>query len=152
MMRLFFLNTILLSLVLSCSPARDYKHSEGLKFDMQDWTKDERLERPFLINRDVNAKLSEGEETLYLPAKLFRNTSIKTVYFEDMKSESVEFIEGGKPRYKVNFTPADKIIDEKPYSLEKDEAVIDISTQGIKRTILIKDIRIPFNEKGYSKP
>ncbi len=152
MMRLFFLSTIILTLIISCSPARDYKHSEGLKFDMQDWTKDERLEQPFLINSDVNEKLSEGEETLYLPANLFRNTSINTVYFEDMKSESVEFIDGGKPRFKVNFTPNDKVIDDKPYSLEDDEAVIDISTQGIKRTILIKDIRIPFGKKEYSKP
>ena len=128
---------------MSCSPTQDFQHREGLKFDIQDWSNDERLERPFLVNGEINENLNANEDLLYFPAELFRNTQIDNVYFEDMVSEEVKYIDGTKPRYQVHFSHPINVSDELPYTLRDDEAAMKITTNGIERVILIKDIRIP---------
>ncbi len=142
-MKLLYLNILIILILAACSPARDYQHSEGLKFDKEDWTKDGRFERPYILNSEMSQDVKTGEEVLYLPAELFRNTSINTVYYEDKKSRNIQYNENGNPKFIVTFSPEHKMDEKSPYSLNKDEAVLDISTEGIDRTILIDDIRIP---------
>ncbi|MGB5980794.1 MAG: hypothetical protein WBG46_01495 [Nonlabens sp.] len=143
---------LMLIIVFSCSPTKDYQSHDGLTFKDLDW-KDEKLERPFLINSDVSKKLTESEKKLYLPARLFKNSRIDHVYFDGMKSDNVEMIDGEKPRYQIYLNKNDHKVDNIPYNLAPDEAVLQITVfnsskkiQVVNHEKLIKiaDIRVPF--------
>lgn len=132
--------------ILSCSPAKNFQNHYGLTFKDLDW-KDGKLERPFLINSDVSNKLTESEKKLYLPARLFENTIIEHVFFNGMKSDSIEMIDGEKPRYQIYFNKKKHEVLDLPYELKKDEAVVKIkvvNNNEHQKLIKIQDIRVPF--------
>jgi len=135
--------------VVSCAPTDHYHYQkhQGLTFDDIDWLNDEKLERPFLITSEVSHNCDVNTKRLYLPAKLFKNTEIEYVFFDGMKSETVDFVEGENPRYRVNFNLRNQKIEEIPFSLEPDQAVVGIDVLGRKKVIKIEDIRVPFYRK-----
>ncbi len=138
----------ILIFVGSCSPADTYQKHRGLTFKNIDWLNDEKLERPFLITSEVSQSCDENTKRLYLPAKLFKNSSIEYVYFENMKSTTVEFVDGEKPRYKITFNLKENHLEDSPYQLEPDQAVVGIKLPDHQKVIKIEDIRVPF----YTKP
>ncbi len=150
-MKTLLLPIVAVLLITSCATNYDYHYHKGLTFDSQDWLKDKKLERPFIINSSVSQKCEDSEEFLYLPAKLFKNTTIEEVYFEDMVSNEITLIDGDKPRYKVRFSFPDHMNEELTYDLNKDQAVIKINSVGKNKTILIKDIRIPYENITVAK-
>ena len=147
-MRPFYLSLLLVTFVISCAPTTHYQKHQGLTFKNIDWLNDEKLERPFLITSEVSQSCDENTKRLYLPARLFKNASIEFVYFDDMKSNVVELVDGEKPRYKVTFKLKEDRLEDFPYQLEPDQAVVGIKLPDHQKIIRIEDIRVPF----YTKP
>ncbi|WP_157111609.1 hypothetical protein [Nonlabens spongiae] len=132
----------------SCAPARNYQNHKGLTFKSTDWLKDKKLERPFLITSEVSQSCSENQKKLYLPANLFKNSQIEKVYFDGMHSQTVEFVDGEKPRYRIWFDIMENQLTDFPYDLEPDQAVIIIKVLQAQKIIKIEDIRVPFYTKA----
>ena len=147
---------LILAIIFSCASPKDYQNHNGLTFKDLDW-KDKKLERPFLINSVVSKKLSETEQKLFLPARLFKNSTIDEVYFDGMKSTDVTLIEGEKPRYQIYLNRKDDKVNSTPFPLELDEAVVKITVYKTRKKnqvvnhekiIKIEDIRVPFYNKN----
>ncbi len=133
---------------LSCS-TKDFEKNYGLRFKEIDWKKS--LERPFIINSDVSPSLEKEKSQLFLPAKLFNNTDITAVYYNNMKSSNVEYIDGEKKRMKISFDGSKDELKNFPYNLEIDQAVVEIAVLKSKKIIRIEDIRVPFYHKDVSE-
>lgn len=129
---------------LSCSTT-DFNNNYGLRFKEIDWEKS--LERPFLVNSDVSPKLTDKQTRLFLPAKLFNNTTITAVYYNNMKSSEIELIEGEKRRIRIDFDRDKHQVKNFPYELEIDQAVVEISVLNSTKIIKIEDMRVPFYHK-----
>lgn len=125
---------------MSCKTTHFEKH-KGLTFKAIDWS--EETERPFIVNNQVNTELGDTL-FLYLPANLFENTKILTVYYDNMVSSNIQKSEDGKNRIKVIFNRVDNTIGDMPYSLEIDQSVLVIMADSIEKTIKLEDIRVPF--------
>lgn len=136
-------------LFLSCKTANFNEHY-GLVFKQIDW--ESGLERPFLINSDVIPELGDTQFKLYLPAKLFKNTTITSVFYRNMKSQKIEVLNDEKNRILVLFDKEKDTIKNTPYDLSPDESVVVIEVNDYQKIIKLEDIRVPFYDKENAKP
>jgi hypothetical protein len=139
-MRLFTIAILLCFSLTSCKTTHFEKH-KGLTFKAIDWS--EKTERPFIVNNQVNVDLG-NTLYLYLPANLFTNTKITWVYYDHMKSSRLEYTKDGQNRIKLTFDRSLNTVNDVPYELEIDQAVVVILVDGHSKTIKLEDIRVPF--------
>jgi hypothetical protein len=126
---------------LSCKTTHFDDHY-GLVFKQIDWQTS--LERPFIINSDVIPNLGDDRFRLYLPADLFENTTITSVYYDEMRSKNITVLNDEKDRVLVLFDKENHLLKTASYELNPDEAVVVIDVNNHRKTIKIEDIRVPF--------
>jgi hypothetical protein len=137
---------VLISLiVLTGCGTTHFEQHKGLIFKEIDWS--QKLERPFVINAAILPELGDRKVKVYFPAKLFKDVTIVSVYYDNMKCEDIQFVVGEKERYLVFF---DKDLHEHkkiPFRLDPDQAIIEINIKGKFKTVKIEDMRVPFYRK-----
>jgi hypothetical protein len=140
-----FVRIVLISLFfIGCSTTHFEKH-KGLTFKSIDWSED--LEQPFIINSYISPELGDRKINLYLPAKLFKNTTITSVFYNGMKSNDVLYTIDNTNRIAVFFDQDLHTIDSFPYALKLDQSVVVIQIDDLEKTIRIENIRVPFLNK-----
>jgi hypothetical protein len=141
---------VVLSLLLLSCKTKNFNEHSGLVFKQIDW--ESNLERPYLINSDVIPELGDTQFKLYLPAELFNNTTITSVFYRNMKSQNIEVLNDEKNRILVLFDKEKDTIKNTPYDLSPDESVVVLEVNDYQKIIKLEDIRVPFYDKENAKP